>query len=98
MNPTAPGRFVLTTPALAPEPLAFAVLSPRSVPAAAEERESEPKKKRSYSVDRRLCEDLELLSWYQGRSSSSVVEELLRQHLQQNRALVAKAREIRNAR
>ncbi len=67
-------------------------------PASGAEAESHPKKKRSYSVDMKLCEDLEVLSWYQGRSSSSVVEELMRKHLQHNRALVAKAREIRSAR
>ena len=66
--------------------------------AAGTESESHPKKKRSYSVDMKLCEDLEVLSWYQGRSSSSVVEELMRKHLQHNRNLVSKAREIRDSR
>jgi hypothetical protein len=60
--------------------------------------ESHPKKKRSYSVDMKLCEDLEILSWYQSRSSSSVVEELIRKHLQHNKSVLMKAREIRSAR
>lgn len=64
----------------------------------ADAEESHPKKKRSYSVDMKLCEDLEILAWYQSRSSSSVVEELIRKHLQHNRALLFKAREIRSAR
>jgi hypothetical protein len=70
---------------------------PRPVRAAAPE-ERHLKKKRSYSVDMKLCEDLELLAWYLGRSSSSVVEELMKKHLAQNRALVDKAREVRSAR
>jgi hypothetical protein len=46
----------------------------------------------------KLCEDLEVLAWYQSRSSSSVVEELIRKHLQHQRALLFKAREVWNAR
>src|SRR4029078_12046494 len=60
--------------------------------------ESHPKKKRSYSVDMTLCEDLEILSWYLSRSSSSVVEELIRKHFQHNKSVLLKAREVRNAR
>ena len=43
-------------------------------------------------------EDLEILAWYQGRSSSSVVEELIRRHLQHNKSVVFKAREVRDSR
>jgi hypothetical protein len=91
-------------PADVPAPVAAAPAP--SVPAlpvvrtskAADAEESHPKKKRSYSVDMKLCEDLEILAWYQGRSSSSVVEELIRKHLQHQRALLFKAREVRAAR
>jgi hypothetical protein len=79
------------------EPAALRVMPPRPSKNEAAE-ESHPKKKRSYSVDMRLCEDLEILAWYQSRSSSSVVEDLIRKHLQHNRALLQKAREIRSAR
>lgn len=60
--------------------------------------EAHPKKKRSYSVDMKVCEELEVLAWYQGRSSSSVVEELIRKYLSQNRSLLIKAQDIRDAR
>ena len=43
-------------------------------------------------------EDLEILAWYMSRSSSSVVEELIRKHLQHNKSVLLKAREVRNAR
>ena len=56
------------------------------------------KKKRSYTIDPRLCEDLDLLAWYETRSTSSIVEELIRRHLAQQRALVEKAKEIRKGR
>jgi hypothetical protein len=87
-------------PPSAPAPVA--ALPPAPAPAkpvrAAEAEESHPKKKRSYSVDMKLCEDLEILAWYQSRSSSSVVEELIRKHLQHQRALLFKARDVWNAR
>ena len=111
VEPDKPGLAAVSEPptpapaapvAAAEPPPAFRDLGPASKPplrqTAGLEAESHPKKKRSYSVDMKLCEDLEVLSWYQGRSSSSVVEELMRKHLQHNRALVAKAREIRSAR
>ena len=87
-------------PELAPRPPEPAPVPPAPVkPAkAAEAEESHPKKKRSYSVDMKLCEDLEILAWYQSRSSSSVVEELIRKHLQHQRALLFKARDVWNAR
>jgi hypothetical protein len=88
----APPAPVEAAPSLRPLPAA-----PTRAPKPAEE-ESHPKKKRSYSVDMKLCEDLEILSWYLSRSSSSVVEELIRKHLQHNKSLLLKAREIRNAR
>jgi len=78
------------TPAVVPAP-------PR-ITKAADAEETHPKKKRSYSVDMKLCEDLEILAWYQSRSSSSVVEELIRKHLQHNRSLLFKAREVRSSR
>jgi hypothetical protein len=57
-----------------------------------------PKKKRSYTVDMKLCEDLETLAWYMDRSSSSVVEELVRKYLSQNRQILEKARGVQSAR
>jgi len=94
-------------PEVAPPPAAPVLETPaplRAVPAAAPtrvakaEEESHPKKKRSYSVDMKLCEDLEILAWYMSRSSSSVVEELIRKHLQHNKSVLLKAREVRSAR
>jgi len=82
-------------PVLEPSPLR--AVQPRA-PRAAPEEPSHPKKKRSYSVDMKLCEDLEILAWYMSRSSSSVVEELIRKHLQHNKSVLLKAREVRNAR
>ena len=79
------------------EPAPMRVVEPRA-PRTAPEEPSHPKKKRSYSVDMKLCEDLELLAWYMSRSSSSVVEELIRKHLQHNKSVLLKAREVRNAR
>ena len=90
-----------TPPAAVPAPEPSATLRPVPAPARpakAAEEESHPKKKRSYSVDMKLCEDLEILAWYQGRSSSSVVEELIRRHLQHNKSVVFKAREVRDSR
>lgn len=78
----------------APAPVVTTTRTPRTAP----DEPSHPKKKRSYSVDMKLCEDLEILAWYQSRSSSSVVEELIRKHLQHQRALLFKAREVRAAR
>ena len=72
--------------------------APKRMPRTAPEEPSHPKKKRSYSVDMKLCEDLEILAWYMSRSSSSVVEELIRKHLQHNKSVLLKAREVRNAR
>jgi hypothetical protein len=87
---------ILEEPAVV-EPPALRVVQPRA-PRTAPEEPSHPKKKRSYSVDMKLCEDLEILAWYMSRSSSSVVEELIRKHLQHNKAVLLKAREVRNAR
>ena len=77
-----------------PVPPPVAPRAPRTAP----EETSHPKKKRSYSVDMKLCEDLEILSWYLARSSSSVVEELIRKHLSHNKSVLQKAREVRDAR
>jgi hypothetical protein len=101
--PPAPAPVVVEAPpapvvlAPVPPPAALPALArlPKGEPAA---DVSHPKKKRSYSVDMGLCEDLELLAWYQDRSSSSVVEELIRKHLQHNRALLQKARDVHSAR
>jgi hypothetical protein len=85
----------------APVPMAATpavVPAPPRISKAVDAEESHPKKKRSYSVDMKLCEDLEILAWYQSRSSSSVVEELIRKHLQHNRSLQFKAREVRSSR
>ncbi len=60
--------------------------------------EKHSKKKRSYSVDMGVCDDLEVLAWYQGKSSSAVVEDLLRQYLGRNRQLLEKAIAVRNGR
>jgi hypothetical protein len=92
MEVVPPPAPVVETPALRPVPVA-----PPRAPKAADE-ESHPKKKRSYSVDMKLCEDLEILAWYMSRSSSSVVEELIRKHLQHNKSVLLKAREVRSAR
>lgn len=94
--PAAPP--VSMEPAPIPAPTPAVVQAPPRVSKAADAEESHPKKKRSYSVDMKLCEDLEILAWYQSRSSSSVVEELIRKHLQHNRSLLFKAREVRSAR
>jgi hypothetical protein len=87
----APAEPSEATPVLRPVP------APTRAPKPVAE-ESHPKKKRSYSVDMKLCEDLEILSWYLSRSSSSVVEELIRKHLQHNKSMLLKAREIRSSR
>lgn len=104
--PPAPVAVVPPAPAAAPVEAEVAAPSPARLvptlvsraPKAGASEEVHPKKKRSYSVDMKVCEDLEVLSWYQSRSSSSVVEELIRKYLQSNRATVMKAREIRSAR
>ncbi len=86
---------LIVTPAMDPTPFtAVPPAPPRGTPKAPPVREARPKKKRSYSVDAQLCTDLEVLAWYQSRSSSSVVEDLIRKYLGQNRALLAKAREV----
>ena len=86
----------------APEPVEAApVLRPLPAPTRVSKpvaEESHPKKKRSYSVDMKLCEDLEILAWYMSRSSSSLVEELIRKHLQHNKLLLLKASEVRSSR
>jgi len=87
----APSEPVEATPMLRPVPAPTRVSKPVA-------EESHPKKKRSYSVDMKLCEDLEILSWYLARSSSSVVEELIRKHLSHNKSVLQKAREVRDAR
>ena len=93
-----PAPAVVAPPPVEPAPILRPVsIAPTRASKSAEE-ESHPKKKRSYSVDMKLCEDLEILSWYLGRSSSSVVEDLIRKHLQHNKSVVLKARDIRNAR
>jgi hypothetical protein len=105
--PPAPAIIAPPPPVPVPPPLATALVEEfaplRAVPPArlsrtAPEEPSHPKKKRSYSVDMKLCEDLEILSWYMARSSSSVVEELIRKHLQHNKSVLQKAREVRAAR
>ena len=92
--PPTPSAPAAVAPPAAPAPTPAAPRTPK----AAEAEESHPKKKRSYSVDMKLCEDLEILAWYQSRSSSSVVEELIRKHLQHQRSLLFKARDVWNAR
>ena len=83
---------------VAPVEPALAAVAPTRTPRTAPDEPSHPKKKRSYSVDMKLCEDLEILSWYMARSSSSVVEELIRKHLQHNKSVLQKAKEVRAAR
>ena len=94
-QPARPAAEVLppSAPAAAPAPeppKPRAVRAPRP-----EEIEKHPKKKRSYSVDMGVCDDLEVLAWYAGRSSSSIVEELVRRYLSQNRTTLEKARDVR---
>jgi hypothetical protein len=92
--PTPPPVALVAPVEPVPPPVTVAPRAPRMAP----EETSHPKKKRSYSVDMKLCEDLEILSWYMARSSSSVVEELIRKHLQHNKSVLQKAREVRAAR
>lgn len=80
-----------TVPPIAPQPKSKAAKA-----VASDEKHS--KKKRSYSVDMGVCDDLEVLAWYQGKSSSSVVEALLRGYLARNRQLLEKAIAVRNGR
>ena len=99
--PPPPALAIVAPPAALPpavEPAPLPVHAPTRTPRTAPEEPSHPKKKRSYSVDMKLCEDLEVLSWYMARSSSSVVEELIRKHLQHNKSVLQKAREVRAAR
>ena len=98
--PPAPVAIVAPPIAIAPmvEPTPLHAVPPARTPRMAPDEPSHPKKKRSYSVDMKLCEDLEILSWYMARSSSSVVEELIRKHLQHNKSVLQKAREVRAAR
>jgi type IV secretory pathway VirB10-like protein len=92
--PTPPPVTLIAPVEPVPPPVTVAPRAPRTAP----EETSHPKKKRSYSVDMKLCEDLEILSWYLARSSSSVVEELIRKHLSHNKSVLQKAREVRDAR
>ncbi len=86
-----------SAPAAAPPAVEPSARKPRAEKKlASDERHS--KKKRSYSVDMGVCDDLEVLAWYQGKSSSAVVEELLRQYLGRNRQLLEKAITVRNGR
>ena len=96
--PPPPAPVVVEPVAEGLPPVAEMPLRAVRPPRVAPEETSHPKKKRSYSVDMKLCEDLEILSWYLSRSSSSVVEELIRKHLAHNKSVLLKAREIRAAR
>jgi hypothetical protein len=96
-DPVPPAPVVVAPTPAEPDPMPVVAAPPRA-PRTAPEETSHPKKKRSYSVDMKLCEDLEILSWYMARSSSSVVEELIRKHLQHNKSVLQKAREVRAAR
>jgi hypothetical protein len=99
-EPPAPRALVpqaVPAPAPAPAPAEASRPPPPRAPQP-EPVEKHPKKKRSYSVDMGVCDDLEVLAWYTGRSSSSVVEELVRRYLSQNRAVLEKAREVRRQR
>lgn len=57
-----------------------------------------PKKKRSYSVDMGICDDLELIAWYRRRSSSSIVEELMKRYVAGHRDELEKARQVNGMR
>ncbi len=96
--PPAPALLAAPPPDVAPAPILEAPRPALLPTRLAKTEESHPKKKRSYSVDMKLCEDLEILAWYMSRSSSSVVEELIRKHLQHNKSLLLKAREVRSSR
>ena len=95
---SAPAASPLAAIAPSPEEPFRKPQAPLAVVVAPSSEDRHPKKKRSYSVDMKLCEDLELLAWYQDRSSSSVVEDLMRRYLSQHRLLVDKAREVKAAR
>jgi len=56
------------------------------------------KDKKSFSIEKGVVEDLEVLAWYTERSASEVVEEALRQYIASNKELLEKAREVREAR
>lgn len=83
-----------------PEEAAPAVAAPatsaRPAPKSAPDpKDRAPKKKRSYSVDLRICEDLELIAWAQRRSSSSIVEDLMRRYVASHKEDLERARAAR---
>jgi len=98
MPDPVPAPAVLEPVEIVPVVEPLRAVPPARMTRTAPDEPSHPKKKRSYSVDMKLCEDLELLSWYMARSSSSVVEELIRKHLQHNKSVLQKAKEVRAAR
>lgn len=56
------------------------------------------KDKKSFSIERNVLNDLEVLAWYMDRSSSQVVEEAIRNYVASNKETLEKAREVRETR
>jgi len=55
------------------------------------------KGKKSFTIERNVINDLETLAWYIDKSSSEVVEEAIRKHLDNNKKLLERAKEVREA-
>jgi hypothetical protein len=55
------------------------------------------KDKRSFSIEKNVVDDLEILAWYTEKSASQVVEEALKQYLSNNEKLLGKAKEIKRS-
>ena len=59
--------------------------------------EKEVKGRKSFSIDKNVIDDLETLAWYIEKSSSEVVEEAIRVYIADNKKLLEKAKEIKEA-
>lgn len=90
--PPSGGEELAAKPAEAPPAEKKPIPKTKTEPAS-DERHA--KKKRSYSVDMSICADLEDVAWFMGRSSSSIVEDLMRKYIQSHRDLLEKARAVK---
>ncbi len=59
--------------------------------------EKEVKGRKSFTIDKDAIDDLETLAWYIEKSSSEVVEEAIRIYIDNNKKLLEKAKEIKDA-
>jgi len=59
--------------------------------------EKEVKGRKSFTIDKDTIDDLETLAWYIEKSSSEVVEEAIRIYIDNNKKLLEKAKEIKDA-